>query len=389
MVVELGARTGGASPARSPIGAPKSVLAASEATLPFHEVPEFVLGVPEGTVLALGGMDGALLRELVDQAEQTLDDRRVLFVRLLPAGSVEAYAEQLVSALAEIAMHLWPVWFTDESFAICGDDTLGRRAAGVIAREVAARVPGVNSTWAEAAVRLTLAGRPARMAGVPPATELGQLSLAISRVGLVLVIDVTAAIDAPNAAALPHALEWVARHSRAGVVALFDALPPSDSPHDRILYGARRVVADATLGDAGVDPEARNTVEPKTWLAPWRGAPHPLSEIEKRLAAMLSNDIELAALFRFNWFVDTVRGSRPKVDLVWLEGRLVVELDGYPDHGTRGAFIGDRHRDYELALSGYTVLRIANDEVVQDFERAIEKIRDLVRLRRSHINQGQ
>jgi very-short-patch-repair endonuclease len=82
-----------------------------------------------------------------------------------------------------------------------------------------------------------------------------------------------------------------------------------------------------------------------------------------------------------------VRGSQPKVDLVWLEGRLVIELDGYPDHATRGAFISDRHRDYELALSGYTVLRLANDEIVQDFGRAIEKIRNLVRLRRSQIFQ--
>jgi very-short-patch-repair endonuclease len=43
----------------------------------------------------------------------------------------------------------------------------------------------------------------------------------------------------------------------------------------------------------------------------------------------------------------------------------------------------DRHRDYELALSGYTVLRLANDEIAQDIEKAIEKIRDLVALRRA------
>ena len=102
---------------------------------------------------------------------------------------------------------------------------------------------------------------------------------------------------------------------------------------------------------------------------------------------MLGDDAELGALFHFNWLVDTVRGSRPKVDLVWMEGRLVVELDGYPDHTTRRAFISDRNRDYELALSGYTVLRLANDEVQQDFGRAVEKIRDLVRLRLSQMNQ--
>jgi very-short-patch-repair endonuclease len=164
-------------------------------------------------------------------------------------------------------------------------------------------------------------------------------------------------------------------------------VPPLDSPFDRILYGARRVIADADPGASVSEPEARESVGSETWLAPWRGAPHPLSEIEQRLAAILRDDTELAALFCFNWFVDTVRGSRPKVDLVWIDGRLVVELDGYPDHATRRAFIGDRHRDYELALSGYTVLRLANDEVVQDFGRAIEKIRDLVRLRRSQMNQ--
>ena len=162
-------------------------------------------------------------------------------------------------------------------------------------------------------------------------------------------------------------------------------MPPVDSQFDRILYGARRVLASP--GIHLCEPGAPENPNLKPWLAPWRGAPHPLSEIEQRLAAMLSEDTELAQLFCFNWFVDTVRGSRPKVDLVWIDGRLVVELDGYADHATRRTFISDRNRDYELALSGYTVLRLANDEVAQDFGRALEKIRDLVRLRRSQMNQ--
>ena len=32
-------------------------------------------------------------------------------------------------------------------------------------------------------------------------------------------------------------------------------------------------------------------------------------------------------------------------------------------HGNRAAFMYDRHCDYELTLSGYTVLRLANDEI--------------------------
>jgi very-short-patch-repair endonuclease len=350
------------------------------------ETAQFVLRASGGSVVTLGGIDGSVLRELVDQAEHISDDPRVLFVRLRSAGSVEAYVEQMIAVLAETAMRLWPVWFTDLSFAMCRNDALGHRAAGVIARESAARTPNVSSSWAEAAARLALAGQPPRVAGVLPATELAQLSLAISRLGLVLVIDVSAAARVPSPSALAHALDWVAQHSHAAVVALFAELPPVDSPFDRILYGARRVIADGPETAAPL-LEAGDSVGQETWLAPWRGAPHPLSEIEQRLATMLTADSELAPLFRFNWFVDTVRGSRPKVDLVWLDGRLVVELDGYPDHAARHAFINDRHRDYELALSGYTVLRLANDEVVQDFGRAIEKIRDLVRLRRSQINE--
>lgn len=370
----------------SQVANPRALPVTSEQTLLSGQVAEFVFCAPGGSVVALAGIDGAALLELIDQAEHIPDDRRVLFVLLRPAKSVEAYIERVIAVLAETAMRLWPVWFTDVSFAMCCDDALGRQAAGVIAREAAARAPGVNSTWAEAAARLSLAGRPPRVAGILPAIELAQLSLSVSRAGLVFIADMSAAADASSSATLPHALEWIAEYSRAAVVALSATLPPLDSPFDRILYGARRVIVDAEPGASVSEPEGRGL---ETWLAPWRGTPHPLSEVEQRLAKMLSGDTELSALFCFNWFVDTVRGSRPKVDLVWINGRLVVELDGYPDHANRHAFISDRQRDYELVLSGYTVLRLANDEVVRDFGRAIEKIRDLVRLRRLQMNEEE
>jgi very-short-patch-repair endonuclease len=157
-------------------------------------------------------------------------------------------------------------------------------------------------------------------------------------------------------------------------------LPPNEPPFDRILYGARLVAreADSEPCASGVDTATPSGVG--YWLSPWRGLPHPLSDTEQRLAKALCADAELASLFGFNQSIDTVRGSRPRVDLVWTQGRLVVELDGYESHGSRAAFMHYRHRDYELALSGYTVLRLANDEVAQDIAKAVEKIRDLVSL---------
>jgi very-short-patch-repair endonuclease len=297
----------------------------------------------------------------------------------------EAYIEQVIAALADTAKRLWPLWFGNINFATCRDDVLGREAAGTIVRRAIDDVPDINPAWGEVAARLALAGRQPRVAGAMPALELAQLSLAIGRSELILIMDLNAVADAPSKDALVHALEWIARHSRVAVIALFAALPPLGSPFERILYGAHRVVSELYLGASISEPGSSEGAS--VWLTPWRGAPHPLSEIEQRLARMLGDDAELGALFHFNWLVDTVRGSRPKVDLVWMEGRLVVELDGYPDHTTRRAFISDRNRDYELALSGYTVLRLANDEVQQDFGRAVEKIRDLVRLRRSQMNQ--
>ena len=76
-----------------------------------------------------------------------------------------------------------------------------------------------------------------------------------------------------------------------------------------------------------VEPDAAGTADAALWIAPWRGLPHPLSEIEQQLAKALHSDSELAPLFTFNRLIDTIRGSRPKVDLVWTEGRLVVELN--------------------------------------------------------------
>jgi hypothetical protein len=111
------------------------------------------------------------------------------------------------------------------------------------------------------------------------------------------------------------------------------------------------------------------------------GRPHPLSPIETRLCALIKADSELAPLFAFNIAVPDLRGITARVDLLWREGRVAVELDG-PEHRARATYRADRHRDYELLRAGYHVLRIPNEEVSEDYGRALDKIRDVARLRR-------
>jgi hypothetical protein len=328
----------------------------AQATVSRTSLAEIVLGTAPGTVLALGGLEGASLRRWIDQAEAAPQSPRVLFARIVPAATTEAIVEQVIALFSNTVHRLWPMWFTDVSFANCRNDKLGRLTASAIVHGAATKFPSLSLAWAEAAIELALDHRPPRVRGTLPAVELAQLALAIGGYGLVLATDVDDAVGRSNPTAFVHALEWIAGHAHCAVIALFPALPPHEPPFDRILYGAR-VVAEADQERVADVAQVRTG---EIWLAPWLGSPHPLSETEQRLAKALRADAEMAPLFGCNQFVETVRGNR-------------------------AAFMYDRHRDYELTLSGYTVLRLANDEIAQDIGKAIEKIRDIVHLCRDRI----
>ena len=91
-------------------------------------------------------------------------------------------------------------------------------------------------------------------------------------------------------------------------------------------------------------------------VCPIIGRPHPFSRGEQLLAKRLANDAMLSGLFQFNIRVTTKHENQYLVDLVWIEGKVVVEVDGYEFHSDRHAFSLDRRRDYELTVSGYLVL---------------------------------
>jgi very-short-patch-repair endonuclease len=65
----------------------------------------------------------------------------------------------------------------------------------------------------------------------------------------------------------------------------------------------------------------------------------------------------------------------PEVDFYWPTHRLVVETDGWKDHGTKTAFKRDRRKDAALVASGYRVLRFTYDDVTDDGATVVRRLR--------------
>jgi very-short-patch-repair endonuclease len=72
-------------------------------------------------------------------------------------------------------------------------------------------------------------------------------------------------------------------------------------------------------------------------------------------------------------------GERPfEVDCLWLEQKVIVELDGWEAHGTRIAFRDDRARDRTLQVHGYGVTRLAWSQLDDEPEEIAADLRRLL-----------
>ncbi|MGJ0393996.1 MAG: endonuclease domain-containing protein [Methylocystis sp.] len=310
-----------------------------------------ILHAGKGAMLTFVG-EARGLRAAFDIIETA--PRQALFLHFRAVVSAEAMVERTLDLLGEALLRLRPAR-SDAAFPPPSGEA----------------ETGLSPGWTAAAARRIAAGRIPRVRALSPAAELAQLTLAIDPRGVALIAD----LEPCDAAAALAGLEWIARHAAGPLAIVLPEAPPQGSPFERVMHGARVL---GEIADASPTDESGGDL----WLAPWRGAPHPLSDIERRVAEPIRRDDELTRLFTFNATVRTTRGTLARVDLLWAQGRLVVELDGWPDHGRREAFVADRRRDYALAASDYLVLRLTNDDIETDLAREIEKIRDLVHLRR-------
>jgi very-short-patch-repair endonuclease len=88
------------------------------------------------------------------------------------------------------------------------------------------------------------------------------------------------------------------------------------------------------------------------------------SEAERRL-------LELIRAARLTTPETNDRVGQHEVDFLWREQRLVVEVDGYAFHSSRGAFERDRRRDADLAREGIRVVRVTWRQIADEPEAIV------------------
>jgi hypothetical protein len=307
----------------------------------YDEVVARLRALRRGGLLTLVGLGSAQLGEVVSQTSLSTPILRLDTVGI--ANTARAI-DRILDDLADLVSALWPDWDGQES---------------------PEHLPRLLSAWHRAATRFASAGRRPRFPQLARETEFAHLLSVLP--GLVLLAEVDAS-RGERAAPIIAALEWARRYG-AAVVALFADEPAPEAPWDRLLY-------DAVIVQALAEPVGRRLILP-TSDSTSRG-----SAIERRMRAALRAAPDLGRLFEDEVTLQLgVLGPTPRVDLLWREGKVVVELDG-PEHERDPNYGADRHRDYELLVAGYLVLRLTNAEVELDLSRSLEKVRRVVNLRR-------
>ncbi|MGO9170764.1 MAG: endonuclease domain-containing protein [Rhodomicrobium sp.] len=361
----------------------------------FGDLEKILFGTARGQVKALVGPDLDLVRHWLDSQELPDLQRPILLLdRIERIPSVGKLLDMYVATLADAALRLWPIWYTDTDFARFDKSSIGLHGIHATIHGLTAQDFGVSPLWAQRAVAQALNARAPVLQEFNAADQLHQLSLAVHRHGVVLIValeDHQASFE--QLRAFSQSTIWLAQNGNVAVIVLIPASMAVNPGLDALLYDAsylenctgQGLVAGHSPGEVALGALAQTAGHPKElakWLWPLIGRPHPFSPAEQQLAGALAQHSDLASLFAFNQPVATVRGTRYIADLLWHEGRVIVEIDGYRFHSDETAFARDRHRDYELTLSGYLILRMPHNEVMADVARAVTKIRDMVKFRR-------
>jgi len=285
---------------------------------------------------------------------------RVVSLHWEAVTGIDDFLTEALEGLARVAFALWPNWYD--------------RTIPIQQSQLPAWRQQFSPLWRETAQDYCRAGQLPLPRGYAAAEQAMQLALTLAPNDLAIAIAVDD-VTQESPLILRAAGEWLAANTLASVFIIVPATALRESNFRDVLL-SNDILVDSRLDE----PQATEEKRPRVDILPVIGAPHPLSPGEQKLARCLLDDAELAPLFAFNQRIIGRHGNAYTVDLVWPDGRLIVEVDSYKLHNNRFVFANDRHRDYELMASDYRVLRITDEEAVNDTASAVAKIRQLVRL---------
>jgi len=346
--------------------------------LPGNELDPSLFPKPARVRLVFARNVAEFLSHLTTKAEERAGEFRLVSIILDRLPALRSLIDGILDRLADVALSLYPGWFGEdisfdqiESSSFSFDRLLRERLDQSDHLRRALSLP-----WLRAARRLCRSGKPPIPRAFPASIHAAQLALAIDPGPLVIVLCLRQEKTDPGGLlGLARTADWLARETNARLLVV---VPDTQAPTSELESIDFEEVRWSPRPER---PETVSEPEVNFRICPIIGRPHPFSPGEQLLAKRLANDAMLSGLFQFNIRVTTKNENRYLVDLVWIDGRIVVEVDGYQFHSDRQAFSLDRRRDYELLISGYLVLRLPHDEIIEDAELAVEKIRDVVLFR--------
>ncbi|MCS3778521.1 endonuclease domain-containing protein [Tsukamurella ocularis] len=297
-------------------------------------------------------------------------------------SSPGAIIDDVLARAVAVAFEVFPAWLPDPAISPESGGILDRFAA----RELTHRHDGGAGIGTALGALATAALRPESGRGfaeLPAADRRDALEYALTSSyhapSVALAIDVERPLPPHLGDALSSASRWLARGN--STVWLFgpgaaplDRFPVVDGPP--VVVEPRREPSEFTVG-----------LEPLPAFPPVAGKPHPASAAEQRLERGLLSQAWAGAR-HWNYAIDLAPLARPvRVDLLFPQPRLVVEVDG-PDHRATEKYEADRRRDADLMLAGFRILRLTNARIMDDLAESLSIIRTLVTATESGRGRG-
>ncbi len=280
-----------------------------------------------------------------------------------------------IYSLACAVYEKWPIWYNKKNIFKDSEKSSPESVVDDFYSNKNSLLKDVSKTWLKKSINCCINEEIPFYHNFPNKIQSAQLALTLKPLNFIFTIYVEDYNNEPDKLlGLARAAKWFSEETNGSVALLLPEKFKNYNELDSILYDPIYIPDESKINYSAKGSRE----ESKYHIWPLEGKPHPLSPGEQKLAEFLSGDDDLRDLFQFNIKITTVNNTNYFVDLLWPEGRLVVEIDGYKYHKNRKAFQVDRTRDYELIISNYTVLRLTHDEVMKDINKAVIKIRKMV-----------